>query len=158
MCENIGADNYGRFEKPPDTRRKSQSPARILIKKKKEETKKRPSFFFKRVAYTRRYADALASFWAMGSPGKLTHLEIKVPILRVHIMTFLFYPVALAENRLDKYRNNDREKYAVNRSDLWNIIIKAIERIPARFQYIFLINLYCNDIQNIFIANLKSLN
>lgn len=48
-------------------------------------------------------------------------------------MTFLFYPAALAENRLDKYRNNDREKYAVNRSDLPNIIIKAIERIPLPF-------------------------
>jgi len=33
-------------------------------------------------------------FWAMGSPGKLTHLEIKVLILHVHIMTFLFYPAA----------------------------------------------------------------
>lgn len=93
-----------------DTRRKSQSPSANIDKREKEEKekkrkkkqkernkkkKKRPSFF-KRVAYTRRYArEALAlgaSSGRWGSPGKLMHLEIKVyPILRVRIMTFLFY-------------------------------------------------------------------
>jgi len=57
----------------------------------------------------------------MGSPGKLTHLEIKIPILRVRIMIFLFYPAlpraALAESGLDKCRDNDGEKIPpINRS------------------------------------------
>lgn len=53
----------------------------------------------------------------MGSPGKLTHLEIKIPILRVHIMTFLFYPAVprrtehRGKREPDKYRNNNRAKY-----------------------------------------------
>jgi len=57
----------------------------------------------------------------MESPGKLTHLEIKIAILRVRIMIFLFYPAlpraALAESGLDKCRDNDGGKIrSINRS------------------------------------------
>lgn len=57
------------------------------------------------------------------------------------------------ENRLDKYRNNDGEKYAINHTNLWNIIIEAIERIPKRFQYIF--SKFAVITWDIFLVNFK---
>lgn len=61
----------------------------------------------------------------MGSPGKLTHLEIKVPHFARAYNDLPFLPASrrararslALENRLDKYRNNDRVKHAFNRAD-----------------------------------------